>query len=70
MTGGAGTAGRLLRGRHGWWYSSSVLSSMSVGSAAGLLSSGAIGDDYGRRRTFLAGALLPGLLVAGAANGS
>jgi MFS family permease len=35
-----------------------VLSSMSLGSAAGLLSSGAIGDDYGRRRTFLAGAQL------------
>lgn len=35
-----------------------VLSSMSVGAAAGLLSSGAIGDDYGRRRTFLAGAQL------------
>jgi MFS family permease len=35
-----------------------VLSSMSLGAAAGLLSSGAIGDDYGRRRTFLAGALL------------
>ncbi len=35
-----------------------VLSSMSVGSAAGLLSSGTIGDDYGRRRTFLAGAML------------
>ena len=35
-----------------------VLSSMSLGSAAGLLSSGAIGDDYGRRRTFVAGALL------------
>src|SRR5215210_7178257 len=26
--------------------------------AAGLMSSGAIGDDYGRRRTFLAGALV------------
>jgi hypothetical protein len=26
---------------------------MSVGCAAGLLSSGALGDDYGRRRTFL-----------------
>jgi MFS family permease len=35
-----------------------VLSSMSLGAAAGLLSSGAIGDDYGRRRTFLAGTLL------------
>jgi MFS family permease len=35
-----------------------VLSAMPVGAAAGLLSSGAIGDDYGRRRTFLAGTLL------------
>ena len=41
-----------------------VLSSMSLGSAAGLLSSGAIGDDYGRRRTFVAGALLLGLGLA------
>ena len=39
-----------------------VLSAMNVGTAAGLLSSGAIGDDYGRRRTFLAGALV--LVVA------
>lgn len=35
-----------------------VLSAMSLGSAAGLLSSGAIGDDCGRRRTFLVGALV------------
>ena len=35
-----------------------VLSAMNVGTAAGLLSSGAIGDDYGRRRMFLAGTLL------------
>jgi MFS family permease len=35
-----------------------VLSAMPVGAAAGLLSSGAIGDDYGRRRAFLAGTLL------------
>src|SRR5215212_4983312 len=35
-----------------------VLSSMNVGTAAALMSSGAIGDDYGRRRTFLAGALV------------
>ncbi len=35
-----------------------ILSGMSVGCAAGLLSSGALGDDYGRRRTFLAGALV------------
>jgi MFS family permease len=31
---------------------------MPVGAAAGLLSSGAIGDDHGRRRTFIAGTLL------------
>jgi len=44
-----------------------VLSSMNVGTAAGLLSSGAIGDDYGRRRTFLTGALvLAGASVLGA----
>lgn len=35
-----------------------ILSAMSVGAAAGLLSSGAIGDDYGRRRIFFAGMLL------------
>lgn len=35
-----------------------IMSAMSVGAAAGLLGSGAIGDDYGRRRTFLAGTLL------------
>src|SRR3954468_12943141 len=44
-----------------------VLSAMNVGTAAGLLSSGAIGDDYGRRRTFLVGALvLAGASVLGA----
>lgn len=44
-----------------------VLSAMNVGTAAGLLSSGAIGDDYGRRRTFFAGALvLAGASVLGA----
>src|ERR687885_1802513 len=44
-----------------------VLSSMNVGTAAGLLSSGAIGDDYGRRRTFIAGAVvLAGSSVLGA----
>ncbi|QIG79821.1 MFS transporter [Stakelama tenebrarum] len=32
-----------------------ILSAMSVGAAAGLLASGAIGDDYGRRRTFVWG---------------
>lgn len=35
-----------------------IMSGMSVGAASGLLSSGAIGDDYGRRRVFTAGALL------------
>ena len=33
-----------------------ILSAMSVGAAAALLGSGVIGDDYGRRRTFVAGA--------------
>ena len=33
-----------------------MLSSMSVGLAAGLLISGALGDDFGRRRLFLVGA--------------
>lgn len=51
----AGTAAGLGAGpgAQAW-----VLSAMNIGTAAGLLSSGAIGDDYGRRRTFLAGALL------------
>jgi hypothetical protein len=40
---------------------------MSVGCAAGLLSSGALGDDYGRRRTFLTGALI---LAAGSLLGA
>ncbi len=35
-----------------------IMSGISVGAAAGLLGSGAIGDDYGRRRVFVAGALL------------
>ena len=35
-----------------------ILSGMSVGCAAGLLGAGALGDDHGRRRTLLAGALL------------
>lgn len=35
-----------------------ILSAMSVGAASGLLVSGAIGDDYGRRRTFLAGTII------------
>ncbi|WP_433297465.1 MFS transporter [Actinoplanes sp. CA-030573] len=44
-----------------------ILSGMSVGCAAGLLGSGALGDDYGRRRTFLAGALV---LVGGSLLGA
>lgn len=44
-----------------------ILSAMSVGAAAGLLGSGAIGDDYGRRLTFLSGTVLLGLAsLAGA----
>jgi MFS family permease len=38
-----------------------ILSGMSVGAAAGLLGSGAIGDDHGRRLTFVAGTLVLGL---------
>jgi predicted MFS family arabinose efflux permease len=44
---GADTAGRI-------W----ILSSMSVGLGAVLLSTGTIADDYGRRRTFVAGTLV------------
>ena len=44
-----------------------VLSAMNVGTVAGLLSGGAVGNDYGRRRTFLAGTLvLAGASVLGA----
>jgi MFS family permease len=46
-----------------------ILSAMSLGCAAGLMSSGAIGDERGRRRTFVAGALIlavTSLLGAGA----
>lgn len=44
-----------------------ILSAMSVGAASGLLASGALGDDYGRRRIFVAGALvLVGSSVIGA----
>jgi MFS family permease len=50
-----GTAAALQAGAGGQAW---ILSGMSVGCAAGLLGSGAVGDDYGRRRTFLAGALL------------
>jgi MFS family permease len=35
-----------------------ILSAMSVGAAAALLGSGALGDDYGRRRTFVAGTVV------------
>jgi MFS family permease len=42
-----------------------ILSSMSIGLGAFLLTAGRIADDYGRRRTFVAGALL---LAAGAAG--
>lgn len=35
-----------------------ILSAMPVGTGAAVLSSGAIGDDYGRRAVFVAGALL------------
>jgi len=38
-----------------------ILSAMSVGAASALLGSGAIGDDYGRRRTFVAGTVVLGL---------
>jgi predicted MFS family arabinose efflux permease len=48
-----------------------VLSSMSVGLAAGLLVSGALADDFGRRRMFVAGAgVLAVTLVIGASVGS
>jgi MFS family permease len=35
-----------------------ILSAMSLGCAAGLMASGAIGDEHGRRRVFVAGAAL------------
>ena len=38
-----------------------ILSSMSVGLAAALLASGAVGDAVGRRRTYVAGLLLLGI---------
>ncbi|MBW9215774.1 MFS transporter [Mumia sp. zg.B53] len=46
----AGVAGRT-------W----VLSSMSIGLASALLTSGAVADDFGRRRTFVAGLFLMAL---------
>ena len=45
---GAGTSGRT-------W----ILSSMSIGLGAFLLTAGRVADDFGRRRTFVAGALGP-----------
>ena len=55
----AGAAGRT-------W----ILSSMSIGLGAFLLTAGRVADDYGRRRTFVAGAFLlaAGALVAAVAN--
>jgi MFS family permease len=49
-----------------------ILSSMSVGLAAALLASGAVGDAIGRRRTYVAGLLAMGLgsLGAGLAQNS
>jgi MFS family permease len=38
-----------------------ILSAMSLGAAGGLLASGALGDDRGRRRVFLAGVVLLGV---------
>jgi MFS family permease len=49
-----------------------IMGAMSVGAAAGLLSSGAIGDDYGRRRTFVDGCvilLVTSILAAAAPTG-
>jgi MFS family permease len=55
----AGVAGRT-------W----ILSSMSIGLGAFLLTAGRIADDYGRRRAFVVGALLlaTGALASGLAN--
>ena len=47
-----------------------ILSSMSVGLAAALLASGAIGDAVGRRRAYVAGLLLLGLGSLGCARGA
>lgn len=54
---GADTAGRI-------W----ILSSMSIGLGATLLSAGTIADDYGRRRTFVVGAVVLGITSAAAAS--
>jgi MFS family permease len=48
-------AGALHAGPAGQTW---MLSSMSVGLAAGLLIAGALADDYGRRRVFVAGAVV------------
>ncbi len=53
---GAGTSGRT-------W----ILSSMSIGLGAFLLTAGRVADDFGRRRTFVAGATV---LVAGSLLGA
>src|SRR5215475_8853146 len=47
-----------------------ILSSMSIGLGAFLLTAGRVADDYGRRRTFVAGAavLALGSVVAAAAS--
>jgi MFS family permease len=44
-----------------------ILSSMSVGLAAGLLASGALGDAHGRRRSYVTGLALLGLGALGCA---
>lgn len=51
----AGTAAGLGSGPGGQAW---ILSSMSLGFAVGLLPAGALGDDHGRRRMFVVGALV------------
>ena len=51
----AATASRLGAGPSGQAW---ILSSMSCGLAVALLPAGAVGDDHGRRRMFVAGALV------------
>src|SRR3954467_5284658 len=53
----AGVAGRT-------W----ILSSMSIGLGAFLLTAGRVADDYGRRRTFVAGGVALGARSGGAAR--
>jgi MFS family permease len=50
-----GTAAGLGTGMAGRTW---ILSSMSIGLGAALLSTGTVSDDFGRRRTFVAGSLL------------